>query len=50
MTRLVNYEVIEEGHLDDDGVFTAERERNGDESSFGIWMTPDNIVRVVLVD
>ena len=51
LTRLVNYEVVEEGHLDDDGVFTADRERNGDESSFGIWMAPDfGVAHVVLVD
>ena len=48
-THLTQYVSIEEGHFDDDGVFVADRRRNGDELCHGVWVQPDvGVVRVVM--
>jgi len=33
---------IEEGHFNADGVFVADRRRNGDETYHGAWVEPNN--------
>lgn len=32
---------VEEGILDENGVFIAKKRRNGDEADYGFWVTPD---------
>lgn len=40
---------VEEGILDENGVFIAKKRRNGDEADYGFWVTPDvGVVRVRL--
>lgn len=48
-TRLLNYVAVEEGTFDEEGRWRVKRRRNGDESDFGVWVTPDvGLVRVVI--
>ena len=43
------YLSVEEGHFDESGDFVPERERTGDESDMGLWVSSDiGVVRVVL--
>ena len=38
-----------EGHFDKNGIFTADRERTGDECDMGLWVSSDiGVVRVLL--
>lgn len=39
--RNLPYLRVDEGRMNDDGVFEVTRRRNGDETDFGIWVTPD---------
>ena len=40
---------VDEGYLDDEGVFHTNIHRNGDEADYGFWVTPDvGVVRVRL--
>lgn len=40
---------VDEGVLDENGVFASKRKRNGDEADYGFWVTPDvGVVRVRL--
>ena len=49
MEHFVNYLTVEEGYLDENCVWHAERIRNGDDTDFGVYVFPDNgAVRVVL--
>ena len=42
---------IEEGHFDVNGVFVADRRRNGDETYHGAWVEPNiGVVRVIMCD
>ena len=42
---------IEEGHFDADGVFVADRRRNGDETYHGAWVEPNiGVVRIIMCD
>jgi len=48
--RLSNYVQVAEGHFAD-GTWISDRRRNGDESDFGVWVTPDvGVVHVVAGD
>ena len=48
MTQFVS---VEEGHFDDNGEFVADHRRNGDETSNGMWVSPDTgVLRVILCD
>jgi hypothetical protein len=50
-SRQVGYIRVDEGHLDEQGRFIADRERNGDEISSGLWVEPDiGVLRVILSD
>lgn len=47
--EMAHYVAVDEGHFDADGQFVADRRRNGDETSRGIWVEPDvGVVHVVL--
>ncbi|WP_138750815.1 DUF5597 domain-containing protein [Paenibacillus sinopodophylli] len=49
LTRSVDYVSVEEGRFDQEGNFHANRNRNGDEVDFGIWVEADTgVVRVRL--
>ena len=51
LTSLTQYVSIEEGHFDDEGTFTSDRWRNGDEANHGVWVEPDvGVVRVLLCE
>jgi hypothetical protein len=42
---------IEEGHLNNNGEFVADRRRNGDETYHGAWVEPSiGVVRVIMCD
>lgn len=50
-SRQVGYIRADEGHLDEQGQFIVDRQRNGDEISSGLWVEPDNgVLRVILCD
>jgi hypothetical protein len=50
-SRQVGYIRVDEGHLDEQGQFIVDRQRNGDEISSGLWVEPDNgVLRVILCD
>lgn len=40
-SRNLPYLRVDEGKMTDDGVFEVHRRRNGDETDFGVWVTPD---------
>ena len=41
------YLCVDEGHFDKNGIFTADRERTGDECDMGLWVSSDiGVVRV----
>lgn len=43
------YLCVDEGHFDKNGIFTADRERTGDECDMGLWVSSDiGVVRVLL--
>ena len=47
--RHVNWYQVDEGYVDEDGRFVATRARTGDESDFGVFLTPDSgCVRIVM--
>ncbi len=47
--RNVNYHLVQEGVLDDDGNFTCTRVRSGDETDHAIFVTPDSgVVKIIL--
>lgn len=39
--RNLPYLRVDEGRMEEDGSFTVTRRRNGDETDFGLWVTPD---------
>ncbi len=48
-TRNLPYLRVDEGRMLDDGTFEITRRRNGDETDFGVWVTPDvGLVRAKL--
>ncbi|NLS75716.1 MAG: DUF5597 domain-containing protein [Chloroflexi bacterium] len=51
ITRLAHYVTVDEGHLDEAGRFVIDRERNGDEVDYGVWVEPDcGVVRAVMCE
>ena len=49
--RVVNYTVHTEGLFDECGEYVVNRDRNGDEDDFGIWVTEDvGVVHVKVTD
>jgi hypothetical protein len=42
---------VDEGHFDDSGEFVADRRRNGDNVSNGLWVEADiGVLRVITCD
>ena len=47
--RNVNWHLVQEGYVDDDGQFHCTRVRSGDETDHGVFLTPDSgCVKIVL--
>lgn len=47
--RAVNYHLVQEGVLDDDCNFTCKRVRSGDETDYGLFVTPDSgVLKIIL--
>ena len=40
--RNVNWYAVHEGYVDEDGAFHTKRVRSGDESDYGVYLTPDS--------
>jgi hypothetical protein len=49
--RLQNYICVDEGHFDQEGNWSIDRRRNGDETDHGVWMMHDvGVVHVKMTD
>ena len=51
LSRLGQYLNVDEGHFDQKGKFVVDRQRNGDETDYGLWVEPDiGVLRVIMYD
>jgi len=49
--RQAHYVSVDEGHFDERGAFVVDRQRNGDEFDFGLWVEADTgVVRAILCE